>query len=160
LLVWISAADCAWVLIGGKAVVMSQASLPDRQDLVQWQLVDDELLVLDGAQGTVYRFSGDEPARLRLAARDVIVNDSDHLSCGPDEDGPDGLSGLVDLGVNHNSGRLSRRAMLKTAAAAGIAIGFSTLRLPAAAAQASGDPAPMALAAITGATSAEVIGSP
>jgi hypothetical protein len=160
MLVWISTGVCALVLIGGKAVVMSQAVSPDGQDLVQWQLVDDELLVLDGTQGTVYRFSGDEPARLRSAARDVIANDSDHLSCGPDEDGLDGLNGLVDLGVNHSSGTLSRRAMFKTAAAAGIAIGFSTLRLPAAAAQASGDPAPTALAAIPFTTSVEVIGLP
>jgi hypothetical protein len=132
---------------------MNESGANPNGDALQWELVDDELLVLDAPQGTVYRFSGDEPSQLRVAARDLISSDSD-LSENCE------LADLAELGGEQQRGLMSRRTLMKTSAAAGILIGFTALRLPTAAAQASGDTAPTALAAITSATSAEVIGSP
>lgn len=138
---------------------MDRAADSDSPHQVQWEIVDDDLLVLDAAQTTVYRFSDGETTQLRAAAQRLLA-DTDN-SGGP-VDGPDSgeLADIARLGTDGPSGRLSRRAVLKTAAAAGIAIGITGLRLPTAAAQGSGDPAPTALAAITNATTAEVIGSP
>jgi hypothetical protein len=120
-------------------------------DALQWEFVDeDELLVLDAPQGTVYRFSGEEPSQLRVAAQALTSSDGDVA----------GLAEIAEFGGGQRRGLMSRRTLMKTSAAAGIVIGFTTLRLPTAAAQSSGDPAPTLLAAITAANSAEVIGSP
>ena len=138
---------------------MNREANPDSPDQVQWEIVNDDLLVLDAAQATVYRFSGGETTQLRAAAQRLLT-DSDLP--GGSVDGPNSgeLADVARLGDDGPSGRLSRRAVLKTAAAAGIVIGVTGLRLPSAAAQGSGDPAPQALAAVTDATTAEVIGSP
>lgn len=138
---------------------MDQANNPDSPDQVQWEIVDDDLLVLDPEQATVYRFSGGETTQLRAAAQRLLT-DSDIPVGSVDGSDSGELADVARLGDDGPSGRLSRRAVLKTAAAAGIAIGITGLRLPSAAAQGSGDPAPQALAAVTDATTAEVIGSP
>lgn len=138
---------------------MDRATDPVSPDQVQWEIVDDDLLVLDAAQATVYRFSDGETSQLRAAAQRLLA-DTDTPG-GPVE-GPDSgeLADVARLGDDGPSGRLSRRAVLKTAAAAGIAVGVSGLRLPSAAAQSSGDPGPTALAAIPFTDSVEVIGVP
>lgn len=138
---------------------MNREANPDSPDQVQWEIVDDDLLLLDQAQATVYRFSGGETTQLRAAAQRLLADT--HNPAGS-ADGPDlgELADVARLGDDGPSGLLSRRAVLKTAAAAGIVIGVTGLRLPSAAAQGSGDPAPQALAAVTDATTAEVIGSP
>ena len=138
---------------------MDPGANPDSPDQVQWEIVDDDLLVLDAAQATVYRFSDGETTQLRAAAQRLLA-DTDNPG-GP-VDGPNSgeLADVARLGDDGPSGRLSRRAVLKTAAAAGMIIGIPTLRLPVAAAQSSSDPAPQALAVITDDTSAEVVGTP
>jgi len=140
------------LLEDGKATMNESGANPNG-DALRWELVDDELLVLDAPQGTVYRFSGDEPSQLRVAARDLISSHSDSSDNSE-------LANLAELGGEQQRGLMSRRTLMKTSAAAGIVIGFTTLRLPTAAAQASGDPAPTALYAIPSSTSVEVIGLP
>jgi hypothetical protein len=149
--------DDAQGLKGGKAIIMSQETSPDGKDLVHWELVGDELLVLDASQSAVYRFTGEEPDQLRHSARNLLVGGlSDRVNMASDDE----LASVADFAANQQSGMLSRRALIKTAAAAGIAIGFSTLRLPTAAAQGSVEATPTVLAAIPSANSVEVIGSP
>jgi hypothetical protein len=144
-----------------RKVTWVRPDLPDRSDAVQWELVNDDLLVLDAAQGTVYRFSDDEPDQLRRVARHLLVAGPNDRA---DMAGAVELASVADVAVEQRSGLLSRRALMKTAAAAGIAIGFSTLVLPsAAAAQSEEPPSPdagslAAIYAIPGETSIQVIG--
>jgi len=109
-------------------------------DALQWELVDDELLVLDAPQGTVYRFSGDAGVVAhRLVTGDIAEwdpQDALHYTVART---------LVDAGVldasTHDSPApdrlaprgIDRRAML----VAGAAFGVTVLALPSAAAAAS-----------------------